>query len=49
MITHWLVYISYAMDTRDLPDVYTVSPRALGVYIRQSTRAHGITITYVMA
>ena len=30
MITHWLVYISYAMGTRDLPDIYTLSPR---VYI----------------
>ena len=46
MITHWLVYISYAMGTRDLPDIYTLSPWALGVYIRQTTRAHGITITY---
>ena len=49
MITHWLVYASYAIGTRDLPDIYTLSPRAcgpwpLGVYIRQTTRAHGITM-----
>ena len=40
------------MGTRDFPDIYTLSPRAcgpraLGVYIRQTTRAHGITITYI--
>ena len=39
------------MGTRDLPDTYTLSPRACGpwasgVYIRQTTRAHGITIKY---
>ena len=32
------------MCTRGSPDIYTLSPRALGVYIRQTTRAHGITI-----
>ena len=36
------------MCTRGLPDIYTFSPRACGprasgVYIRQTTRAHGIT------
>ena len=41
-------YVSYAMCTRGLPDVYTLSPRASGVYIRQTTRAHGITITYAL-
>ena len=40
------------MCTRGLPDIYTLSPRAcgpwaLGVYIRQTTCAHGITINYV--
>ena len=45
------IYISYAMGTRDLPDIYTLSPQACGprvsgVYIRQTTRANGITITY---
>ena len=34
------------MCTRGSPDIYTLSPRALGVYIRQTTRAHGITIKY---
>ena len=34
-----------------LPDIYTLSPlacgpQASGVYIKQTTRAHGITITY---
>ena len=37
---------SYTMCTRGSPDIYTLSPRALGVYIRQTTRAHGITIKY---
>ena len=32
------------MSTCGLPDIYTLSPRALGVYIRQITCAHGITI-----
>ena len=37
------------MGTRGLPDIYTLSPRAcgpraLGVYIRQATRAHVTTI-----
>ena len=30
------------MCTRGLPDIYTLSPRASGVYIRQTTRAHGV-------
>ena len=34
------------MCTRGLPDIYTLSPRASGVYIRQTTRAHGITTKY---
>ena len=34
------------MGTRGLPDIYTLSPRALGVYFRQTTHAHGITITW---
>ena len=39
------------MGTRGLPDIYTRSPRAAGpraegVYIRQTTSAHGITIMY---
>ena len=40
------------MSTRGLPDIYTLSPRAcgpraLGVYIRQTTRAHDITILFI--
>ena len=40
------------MCTRGLPDIYILSPRACGprasgVYIRQTTRAHGITIKYI--
>ena len=40
------------MCTRGSPDIYTLSPRAcgsraLGVYIRETTRAHGITIKYI--
>ena len=35
------------MFTCSLPDIYTLSPQALGVYIRQTAHAHGITIRYV--
>ena len=46
-----MAHISYTMSTRGLPDMYTLSPRACGprasgVHIRQTTRVHGITITY---
>ena len=46
-----VLHNSYTMCTRALPDIYTLSPRACGprasgVYIRQTTRAHGITIKY---
>ena len=34
------------MGTLSSPDIYTLSPRASGVYIRQTTHAHGITIKY---
>ena len=39
------------MGTRALPDMYALSPRACGprasgIHIRQSTRAHVITYTY---
>ena len=34
---------SYTMGTSGLPDIYTQSPRAEGVYIRRTTSAHGIT------
>ena len=45
------LHISYTMCARDLPDICTLGPRACGpwalsVYIRQTTRAHGITIKY---
>ena len=33
------------MGTRALPDMYSLSPRASGIHIRQSTRAHVITYT----
>ena len=37
------------MSTSGLPDIYTLSPRprALGVYIRQTTRAHVTTILFI--
>ena len=38
-------HISYTMCTRCLPDIYTLGLRVY-VYIRLTTRAHGITITY---
>ena len=48
-IMHGVLHISYTMCTRGSPDIYTLSPRACGprasgAYIRQTTRAHGITI-----
>ena len=30
------------------PSIYTLSPQALGVYIMQTTCAHGITIRYIL-
>ena len=47
-----VLHNSYTMYTRGLPDIYTLSPHsygpwASGVYIRQTTRAHGITIKYM--
>ena len=47
-----MLHNSYTMCTRGSPDIYTLSPRACGprasgVYIRQTTRAHGITIKYI--
>ena len=36
---------SYKMGTHVLPDIYTLSPCALGVYIRQTISAHATTIT----
>ena len=45
---HGVLHISYTMCTRGSPDIYTLSPRASGAYIRQTTRAHGITIKYIL-
>ena len=42
-----VVYISYTTAAWDFADIYTRSPRALGVYISKIPRSHGITITYV--
>ena len=36
------------MGTRGLPDMYTLGPRASGVHIRQTTRAHVTTIKWAM-
>ena len=48
-----VLHNSYTMCTCGSPDIYTLSPRACGprasgVHIRQTTRAHGITIKYVI-
>ena len=47
-----VVHNSCNMGTSGLPDIYTLSPRAcgpraLGVYIRQTTLAHVTTIQYI--
>ena len=47
-----MAHISYTMCIRGLPNMYTLSPwacgsRASGVRIRQTTHAHGITITCI--
>ena len=42
-----MAHNSYTMCIRGLPDMYTLSPRASDVHIRQTTHAHGITITYI--
>ena len=38
------LFNSYTMGTSGLPDIYTQRPE--GVYIRQTTSAHGITNIY---
>ena len=48
-----MAHNSYTMCIRGLPDMYTLSPRACGprasgVHIRQTTHAHGITITCII-
>ena len=45
-----LLHITCNICTRDLPDMYALSPRAcgpwaLGIHIRQIPRAHVTTIT----
>ena len=35
-----VVHNSCSMNTRGLPDIYNLSPWALGIYIRQTTCAH---------
>ena len=35
------------MGTNHLPDIYTPSPRAEGVYIKQTTSAHGMYDQYM--
>ena len=37
-----VLHNSYTMCSRSSPDIHTLSPWALGVYIRQTTRALGI-------
>ena len=45
-----MLHISCNIGTRDLPDMYAliISPRALGIHIRQITHAYVTTITYDM-
>ena len=40
-----MAHNSCNMYTRGLPDIYILSPRALGVHIRQTTHTHVKTIT----
>ena len=41
-----MLHISCNIGTCDLPDMYALGP-ALGIHIRQITRAYVTTITYV--
>ena len=41
------IIITCNMCTRDLPDIYALSPRASGIHIRQIPRTHVTTITYM--
>jgi len=40
-----VLHISCNMCTCDLPNMYALSPRALGIHIRQIPHAHVTTIT----
>ena len=42
-----MLHITCNMCTRDLPDMYALSPRASGIHIRQIPRAHVTTITCI--
>ena len=42
-----VVLSSCNMGTHGLPDIYTLSPHALNVYIRQTICAHVTTIQYI--
>ena len=42
-----VLHITCNMCTRDLPDMYALSPRASGIHIRQIPRAHVTTITCI--
>ena len=39
-----VVYITYTMATQDSPDIYALA-EGTGIYIRQISCGHGITIT----
>ena len=41
-----VIHITCNMGSRDLPDMYAVSPRASGIHIRQIPSAHVTTYTY---
>ena len=43
-----VTHVTYNMGARDLPDMYTLSPRALGIHIREIPHAHVIIITKVL-
>ena len=40
-----MIHNTCNMGACDLPDMYALSPRALGIHIRQIPRAHVTTIT----
>ena len=42
-----MLHITCNMCTRDLPDMYALSPQASGIHIRQIPRVHVTTITYI--
>ena len=42
-----VLHISCNKYTRNLPDMYALSPQASGIHIRQIPRAHVTTYTYI--